>query len=201
LAYTKIVELLVEISQPQTDESLATRTQDGDREAFGLLVERYEEKLSRYGRKFIRVDEDIEDVVQEVFIKAYRNIRSFNTSQRFSPWIYRIAHNAFVNELRRKSRNPFFAMDFDSLISHPQSPDTAELPAQNREMKELVEKGLGALPANYREVLLLFYEEELSYKEIADVLQVPIGTVGVRVKRAKEALAKAYATMNIKYDF
>jgi RNA polymerase sigma-70 factor (ECF subfamily) len=198
--YTISVEQIQQIPQP-TDEELAKRTQAGDRDAFGMLVERYEQKLSHYGKRFLRVDEDIQDSVQEVFIRAYRNIRSFDTSQRFSPWIYRIAHNAFVNELRKRSRNPFFTIDLDSLVSHPQSPDVPEQGAHERDMKEMVAKGLETLPPNYREVLILFYEEDLSYKEIADVLQVPIGTVGVRVRRAKEALARAYATMNLRYDF
>ena len=183
------------------DEELAKRTQAGDRDAFGALVDRYEQKLSRYGRKFLSVQEDIEDMLQEIYIKAYRNIQSYDPSQRFSPWLYRIAHNTFVNELRRKSRSPFFAVDFDSFLAHPAAPEATEQESETREMRELVAKGLEQLPPKYREVLILFYEEELAYKEIADVLQVPVGTVSVRLKRAKETLAKAYATMNMTYEF
>ena len=189
------------ISPTHTDEELAVRTQSGDHEAFGVLVERYEKKLSRYGRKFLRANEDIQDIVQEIFLNAYRNIQSFDSGQRFSPWIYRIAHNSFVNELRRKSRRPFFAIDFDSLVAHPHAAETSEQGTHEREMREMVERGLEVVSAQYREILLLYYQEELSYKEIADVLQVPMGTVGVRMRRAKEALAKAYANMNQTYEF
>lgn len=188
-------------SDTTTDEELARLTQGGDREAFGVLVDRYEAKLARYGRKFLSVEEDIEDVLQEVYIRAYRNIQSFDTRQRFSPWIYRIAHNTFVNELRRKSRAPFFTVDFDSFIAHPHADEKTERESEEREMKELVEKGLEQVPPKYREVLILFYLEDLSYQEIADVLQVPIGTVSVRLKRAKEALGKVYETMNVTYEF
>lgn len=184
-----------------TDEQLALRTQSGDQDAFGTLVERYEQKLARYGRKFLNTHEDIQDIVQDIFMLAYRNIRSFDARQRFSPWIYRIAHNSFVNELRRKSRTPVFTVDFDSFLAHPHAAEIPEQDAHEREMREMVGKGLGALAPKYREVLTLFYEEELSYKEIADVLHVPVGTVGVRMKRAKEALATVYAKMNMTYEF
>lgn len=185
----------------RTDEELARMTQDGNKEAFGALVERYEPRLARYGRKFLSVEEDIEDMLQEVYIRAYRNIQSFDTRQRFSPWIYRIAHNTYVNELRRKSRSPFFTVDFDSFLAHPHADEKVERESEEREMKEMVETGLANVTPKYREVLILFYQESLSYQEIADVLQVPIGTVSVRLKRAKEALAKAYDALHLKYEF
>lgn len=187
--------------QNDTDEALALRTQEGDAVAFGVLVERYEQKLSRYGTRFLKRDEDIEDMLQDIFIKAYRNIQSFKSEQRFSPWLYRIAHNTFVNEIRRKSRVPFVFVDFDTLLSHPRATEETEQKAEAREMKEMVQKGLDAISEKHREVLILFYEQELSYKEIADVLQVPLGTVGVRMQRAKKALVQAYAKMNIQYEF
>jgi RNA polymerase sigma-70 factor (ECF subfamily) len=184
-----------------TDEQLARKVQAGDAASFGILMERYEVKLLRYGRKFISEQEDITDIVQEVFISAYRNMQSFDASQKFSPWIYRIAHNRFVNALRKTSRAPFFSIDFDSLISHPAAPEDTKSHAEEKEMKALVEKGLEKLPQKYREILILYYLEELSYKEIADVLQVPTGTVGIRLLRAKEALSKVYEKMNLSYEF
>lgn len=184
-----------------SDEELAERATAGDQQAFGVLAERYSEKLKRYGRKFLRDPEDIEDLIQDVFIRAYQNLKSFDTKLRFSPWLYRIAHNAFVNELRKKSRAPFFAIDFDTLVSHPVAEEDSQRDAERREAKELADAGLGELAPKYREVLLLYYEEGLSYKEIADVLLVPVGTVSVRLKRAKEALVQVYARMNITYEF
>ena len=103
----------------ETDEQLAVLVQQGDKEKFGILMKRYEDKLLRYGRKFLSGKENIEDVVQEVFIKTYENIRSFDTTQKFSPWIYRIAHNTFVNGLKSYLRNPLYLFDYDALISHP----------------------------------------------------------------------------------
>jgi RNA polymerase sigma-70 factor (ECF subfamily) len=184
----------------RTDEEIARLVQNGDTEAFGVLVERYEEKLLRYGRKFLAAKEDIEDIVQDAFINAYRNIRSFDTKMRFSPWMYRIAHNAYANELRRRSRSPITLMDFDTLISHSAHEDPPPSKLEEEEMKRMVEAGLEKLEPKYREVILLYYQEEMSYQEIADILQVPTGTVGVRIKRAKDALKKAYKDMNITYE-
>lgn len=178
---------------PHTDEELVERVQKGDAEAFGPLVERYEAKLLRYGRKFLSRSEDIEDIVQDVFLSAYQNIQGFDTRQRFSPWIYRIAHNAFVNEFRKNKRTPVVFMDFDTLISHPVYEDPKKMELEQAEIKQMIDRSLGSIPDKYREVLILYYIEDLSYKEIADVLQVPTGTVGVRIKRGKESLRIAYA--------
>lgn len=186
------------LRQP-SDEELATLVQNGDKERFGELMERYESKLFRYGRKFISDRDNIEDIVQEVFIKTYQNIQSFDTSQRFSPWIYRIAHNTFINEIRRHSRNPLQFFDFDVLVSHPDHEDPVVAERDRKEMREIVDKGLDTLGAHYREIIILYYLEEQSYKEISDILRIPIGTVGIRLKRAKDALRKIYDTLNITY--
>ncbi len=181
----------------EVDEYFARLVQNGDTESFGVLVERYEQKLLRYGRKFLAAQEDIEDIVQDAFINAYRNIKSFDSAQRFSPWIYRIAHNAFVNELKRRSRSPITFMDFDTLLSHSAYEDPAPSKLELEQMKQMVDKGLERIQPKYREVLILYYVEEMSYKEIADILQVPTGTVGIRIKRAKDALKQVYKDMNI----
>lgn len=182
---------------PLTDEECAARVQRGDKEAFGLLVDRYEAKLLRYGRKFLPTRQDIEDVVQDVFVSAYRNIRSFDTAQRFSPWIYRIAHNAFVDGLKKNKRSPFILPDFDTFISYPIADGSVERERERKEMRVMIDKGLNQMSAKYREALILYYLEELSYKEIADVLEVPIGTVGARVKRGKDELKKIYQVIGI----
>jgi RNA polymerase sigma-70 factor (ECF subfamily) len=182
-----------------TDEELALAVQAGNSDMFGPLVQQYEEKLLRYGRKFLRQPEDIQDIVQDVFVSAYQNMQSFDVTQRFSPWIYRIAHNAFVNELRRKSRNPLVYVDFDTFLAHPAYDDPAPRERELGEIKVMLEKSLGELDYKYREVLILYYLEEMSYRDIADILQVPQGTVGVRLRRAKEALRKGFEKLDTPY--
>ncbi len=173
-----------------SDEQVALRVQQGDRDAFGLLVERYQERLSRYARRFLQRDSDITDLVQDTFIRAYERLQSFDATQKFSPWIYRVAHNVFINELKRSSRSPLTLVDLDTLLVHPVYDDPAVRDRERREIAEALEVGLQKLSPKYREVLVLYYVEELGYKEIADVLEVPQGTVGVRLRRAKEALAQ-----------
>lgn len=172
------------------DEELASLVQSGDISKFGMLVERYEQKLLRYGKKFLSSKENIQDVVQEVFLKAYENIRSFDSSLKFSPWIYRIAHNAFVNILRKNSRNPLQFVDFDTFISHPIYEDPVIEEKERAEIRKFLDKGLEKLSPNYREIIILYYLEEMSYKEIADILRIPTSTVGIRLRRAREALKK-----------
>lgn len=179
-----------------TDEELAKAVQAGSADMFGPLVERYQDKLLRYGRKFLRQPEDIQDIVQDVFVSAYQNIQSFDAAQRFSPWIYRIAHNAFVNGLRKNSRNPLVYVDFDTFLAHPAYDDPATREREQQEIKAMIEKSLEELDYKYREVLILYYLEDMSYKDIAEVLQVPQGTVGVRLKRAKEALRLAFEKLH-----
>ncbi len=173
------------IDEKTTDEEIVLRVQAGDKEVFGVFVDRYQGKLLRYGRKFLAQKEEIEDMVQNVFISAYQNILGFDVTQKFSSWIYRIAHNAFVNALR-KSKTQYLSIDFDTLLSHPayEDPDTKE--REQKETRALIDEGLEDIPVKYREVLVLHYLEDLPYKEIAEILEVPIGTVGVRIKRAKE---------------
>jgi RNA polymerase sigma-70 factor (ECF subfamily) len=184
----------------ESDEILAARAQNGDTQAFGTLVERYEQKLLRYGRKFISRPEDIEDIVQTAFMSSYQNIRSFDVRQRFSPWMYRIAHNAFVNALR-KNTNSFITIDFDTFISHPVYDDPAQKEREVGEMRSMIDKGLEQLSAKYREVLILYYLEEMPYKDIATVLQVPVSTVGVRITRAKKELKTIYEKMQLSHEF
>jgi RNA polymerase sigma-70 factor (ECF subfamily) len=172
----------------RTDEELAALVQGNNQEAFGVLMDRYQTKLLRYGRRFLSQDASIVDVVQDVFVKAYENIQSFDATRKFSPWIYRIAHNAFANEIRRKSREPLMYLDLDAILAHPVYEFDPAADEERAATQILIEKGLDALAPTYKEVIILYYIEEQSYQEISDILQVPVGTVGVRLRRAREAL-------------
>lgn len=174
-----------------SDENLAELVQKGDIEKFGILMERYQPKLFRYGRKFLYDKDNIEDVVQDVFIKTFQNINSFDISQKFSPWIYRIAHNTYINAIKKSLLGPMYIFDFDTLISHTIVEDPIVREKEQKEMKDIVDTGLSLIEPKYREILVLYFIEELSYKEISDILQIPIGTVGVRIMRAKEILKQA----------
>ena len=177
----------------ETDEALAALVQGKNEAAFGVLMHRYQPKLLRYGRKFLSQSAPIEDVVQEVFIKMYQNIQSFDATRPFSPWLYRIAHNQFVNALRTHSRLPFITVDLDLFSAHSAYEIDPAGDEEREETKSLIDRGLEALSPIYREVLVLYYLENLGYQEIADVLHAPVGTVGIRLRRAREALKKYVA--------
>jgi RNA polymerase sigma-70 factor, ECF subfamily len=171
-----------------TDEALAALVQGNNYEALGVLMDRYQAKLLRYGKRFLAHDANIVDVVQDVFVKAYENIQSFDASRKFSPWIYRIAHNAFVSEIRRKKREPLAYLNLDTILAHPSYEFDPAADEERIQMKVLIDKGLDALSPAYKEVIVLYYIENQSYQEISDILQVPVGTVGVRLRRARQAL-------------
>jgi RNA polymerase sigma-70 factor, ECF subfamily len=178
------------LSDSRSDEELAVAIQGGETALFGELMRRYQPKLERYGRRFLGDGDAIADAVQETFIKAYKNLQGFNAKLTFSPWMYRIAHNVFVNMLRSKSRSPIVAVDLDTFLPHASYDDPADAERDRKDMRQAIDAGLSRVSAHYKEVLILYYLEELSYDEIAEVLRIPRGTVGVRLKRAREALKK-----------
>lgn len=177
--------------EAETDEAVALRVQAGEQDAFGELIERYTAKLSRYARKFLFDTEDAADVVQDTFIKAYENIQSFDSTRRFSPWIYRIAHNEFVNALKKKQASrTVFTFDIDTLLPHLTASETADSAALERDVRSTLDAHLGELDPKYREPLVLYYLEGMDYKEISDILHIPVSTVGVRLARGRTILKK-----------
>lgn len=183
----------------KTDEEIARKVQLGNAEAFGFLIERYEPKIIRYARKFIFNGEDAKDLVQEAFIKAYTNIQGFDADRSFSSWMYRIAHNEFINAIKKKSRMPVFTFDFDTVFPQPVAEETADNEMNKKELREMLDKCLEKLDPKYREPLILYYFEEMDYKEIAEILEVPISTVGVRLQRGKINLKKIVNKFNEKH--
>jgi RNA polymerase sigma-70 factor, ECF subfamily len=174
----------------KSDEEIAIEVQKGDIQSFGLLLDRYEKKMLRYARKFFSDKEDVKDIVQEVFIKVYANIRDFNGGRKFSPWIYRVAHNEFVNAFKKKKRMPVSFFDMDVIFPQLAAPETADGEANSRDLKQMLDRCLKELDLKYREPLTLYYFEQMDYKEIAEILKVPVSTVGVRLQRGRAILRK-----------
>jgi RNA polymerase sigma-70 factor (ECF subfamily) len=170
----------------KSDEEIAKLVQNGSANSFGILIERYQDKLLRYGKKFLYNYDDVEDAVQEVFIRVYENIQSFNIKMKFSPWIYRIAHNTFINIIRKSKREPISFFDPDTFFARSiKANEDIESSANRQFDKAEVENHLKKLKPKYREPLVLYYTEEKSYQEISDILRIPVSTVGVRINRAK----------------
>jgi RNA polymerase sigma-70 factor (ECF subfamily) len=173
------------------DEEVVRKVQAGDVESFGVLVERYESKLRRYARKFLLDANDTDDLVQDVFLQVYQNIQSVDTTRKFSSWIYRVAHNIFVNALRKREHVRRSLVDFDTIFPTLHAEEKADDQTLREEERNRLEKTLNGIDQKYREVLILYYFEELAYEDIADVLGIPVSTVGVRLRRGREYARKA----------
>jgi RNA polymerase sigma-70 factor (ECF subfamily) len=177
-----------------TDQEIVRQT-FAHKEAFGLLIERYEAKLLRYLERLgVGVREDREDILQNAFVKAYRNLHSFDPTLEFSSWIYRITHNEAMSFFRAKRARPqaILSEEGTALLTElsDEQADTAAL-AEHRLSREELAKALDALDDRYRTALLLRFFEDRSYAEMSDILEVPVGTVSTLLHRAKHALRAA----------
>lgn len=171
-----------------TDEQLAEIAQSGTQLAFTELANRYWERLLRYARRLLSGSSEAEDIVQEALLKVYINLRSFNPDRRFSPWMYRITHNVLMDHVKSRKRDPLPFFDPDVLFPHPVAPDRPDVDADISSIRRMLDAHLKILDARYREPLVLRYFQDLSYRDIADILRIPTGTVSVRIKRGLEKL-------------
>jgi RNA polymerase sigma-70 factor, ECF subfamily len=171
-----------------------------DQNNFSYLIERYEGKLRRYIYRLTNIsDEEAEDILQNIFIKVYLNINSFDGKLKFSSWIYRIAHNEIIDNFRRlKSRPQLIAVDISDskLIGLANEIDLFEEVATTLKV-EKIKKAISGLNLKYREILILRFLEEKDYQEIADIIKKPLGTVASRVNKAKKELQKSLQDKNI----
>lgn len=177
-----------------SDEKLAELTLVNN-DYFGELADRYSEKIRRYIARVIGNWQEAEDLVQDVFLKAYENIASFNSKMKFSSWLYRIAHNLAVNFIKKHYR--FRQVEFKDEIKNELLQEDNQLEKiSNNENKQMIRNALLQLKSRDREILELYYFEDKSYLEIVDILEMPINSVGSTIKRAKEKLAKIIKKIN-----
>ncbi len=180
-----------------SDEELMERVVR-DRDVFSVLVARYEEKLRRYlARLMPGVGDDMDDLLQNVFLKVYVNARGFDTALSFNSWIYRIAHNEAVSWLRRKTaRGAVAPLSEDESETFFESARLAAQTGEARLVRDEVARVLGAMNERYRTVLVLRFLEEKTYAEIADILEVPEGTVATLLHRAKVEFTRIHERHN-----
>ncbi|MDR2196097.1 MAG: RNA polymerase sigma factor RpoE [Gallionellaceae bacterium] len=185
------------MSDREVDQQLVERAQRGDKHAYELLIAKYQRRLSRLIARFVRDSAEVEDVTQEAFIKAYRALPTFRGESAFYTWLYRIGINTAKNYLlatkrRAPTSTPFDAEEAESFedagLLHEVSTPENEL--MSKQVVEAVNSSLQQLPDELRTALTLREIEGLSYEEIADVMNCPIGTVRSRIFRAREAIAE-----------
>ena len=184
------------MSERKADAELVARVQQGDKAAFDLLVLKYQRKILRLLSRMLRDQSDIEDVMQEAFIKAYRALPQFRGESAFYTWLYRIAINTARNWMSSQGRRPSSPngnqteegetfSEIDNLTDN----NTPESMLASREIAESVNATIQDLPAELRTAIVLREIDGLSYEEIAETMSCPIGTVRSRIFRAREAIA------------
>lgn len=168
---------------------LISRARDGDREAFGALVEQYRDNVYRLAYRMCGNEYDADEAAQEAFVAAWRALPNFRGDAKFSTWLYRLTTNAAIDVMRREKRHQ--TEGDGEMMEVADDSDSPQETVERTEQQEAVQKALATLSDEYREVLLLRYMEELDYAEIAEVLKLPSGTVKSRINRAKAALKTA----------
>jgi len=184
------------MSERDADAKLVARVQQGDKAAFDLLVLKYQRKILRLLSRMLRDQSDIEDVMQEAFIKAYRALPQFRGESAFYTWLYRIAINTARNWMSSQGRRPSSpngnqteeGETFDE-IDNLTDNNTPESMLASREIAESVNMTIQELPQELRTAIVLREIDGLSYEEIAEAMSCPIGTVRSRIFRAREAIA------------
>lgn len=167
-----------------SDEELAARFLQGEQEAFAELVQRYSKPLYNLAYRFTGDVGEAEDLVQEVFLRAYKSFPGLKLDLPFRPWIYRITTNLCINWVKKKR-----PVSEESIIG--KLIDEAPLPSElfeHKNLQDILQKAILKLPLKYRSVVILRYSQELTFEEIANVLNLPVGTVKTHFFRAKKLL-------------
>jgi RNA polymerase sigma-70 factor, ECF subfamily len=179
------------------DSQLVARAQRGDKRAFELLVEKYQRKLARLLSRFVRDPAEVEDVTQEAFIKAYRALPGFRGDSAFYTWLYRIGINTAKNYLialgrRAPTSTEVVAEEAEGYDDAEQlrDIDTPESQLLSKEIAETMNATIADLPEELRTAIQLREIEGMSYEDIAQIMNCPIGTVRSRIFRAREAIAE-----------
>ena len=180
--------------EDKTDEELVELVFENNA-YFSCIVFRYEDKLKRYIKRITNISkEEIDDVLQEVFIKVYTNLHGFDTKLTFSSWIYRVAHNTVISLYRKKQARPeghIVDVDDEALVNIVGGTNI-EKEVDVQYLRQHLMEAMQSIPQKYRDVLILRFFEEKEYREISDILQKPAGSVATLISRAKVQLKKEF---------
>ncbi len=189
------------MSNQASDQKLVERVQKGDNGAFDLLVLKYQHKIVNLVMRYVRDPELAQDITQEAFIKAYRALPRFRGDSAFYTWMYRIAVNTAKNHLAAQRRRP---MDIELDLQDPEQyelhaklkeTDTPEGITLSNELMEIVERAIAALPEDLQTAIILRELEGMSYEEIAQTMECPVGTVRSRIFRARDAISNKVGSL------
>lgn len=180
----------------ESDEALLKAVKNGDCESFNPLIERYKLPLYKVMYRMVLNRDDAEDLVEEAFIKAYRSIKRFDTDRPFYSWLRRIAVNNAINFLKKERRNLTEPLEFvEKSLSNGRNDPVAM--TEQKMMKERINEAMGRLPMEFRIIMSLKVEKDLSYDEISRALKIPKGTVMSRLARARQKLRQIFDEMEV----
>ncbi|MDI6739806.1 MAG: sigma-70 family RNA polymerase sigma factor [Candidatus Edwardsbacteria bacterium] len=185
------------MASQKKDFLLVERCKKGDNRAFNDLINGYKRQVYSLIYRMVNNAADAEDLAQETFIKIFRRIGLYDSNFPFHAWLFKIAHNTAIDFLRA-NKNPALSIDdYDNPIDVEDKSISLEEKTEHLSQKELIERQLAALPPPYKEILILRHQQELSYEEIADTLEIPVGTVKVRLFRAREIMKEKLARTGV----
>ncbi|MAO64639.1 MAG: RNA polymerase subunit sigma-24 [Balneola sp.] len=179
------------------DDKYVSEALSGNESSYKKLVDKYQKPLYFHIRKMIKEVELVEDLVQEVFMKAFHNLSTYSNEYAFSTWLYRIATNHTIDYLRKKKLKtlsidePYKTKDGEMEIQLPDETYLTDEPVMKKQRKQMVQEAIDDLPEKYKAVIEMRHMEEKTYQEIAEILDLPLGTVKAHIFRAREMLYKA----------
>jgi RNA polymerase sigma-70 factor (ECF subfamily) len=186
--------ILVAEKEELSDNELIKLVRQVSPERYAEIIERYQGKLFAYLYRLVGSRDEAEDLLQDVFIKAYRNLQSYDAERKFSSWVYRIAHNEAVNHIKRRSLKRFIPWEDVTATKDKLEMSSVEEDAQvnwiRKETSQEVDQAINRLPFKYKQVLVLRYYSDKSYEEISAILGRPVNTVGTLINRAKKKLSE-----------
>jgi len=195
-----IIGISTEEISKKTDSELV-KLSLANQDDFVYLVDRYKGKLASYIKRLTNANtEDVEDILQEVFIKVYLNLNDFDKDLKFSSWIYRITHNQVISGHRKiKARPEGYAVNIDDKLANSLVAET-DIKGQmdNKILQKTISSVLDKIDEKYRDVLVLKFLEEQSYQEISDILKKPLGTVASLMNRAKQEFRTEFEKQQLK---
>ena len=166
------------------DRDLVLRAQAGETEAFSELVRRHERVVYNLAFRFMRNETQADDMAQETFLKAYRLLKGFRAEARFSTWLYRVTSSVCLTEISRRKRRG----EVELTPGHLSGPETSVDPVQPSDTHEIIRRCVNRLPERYATIMTLYYLKEVSYEEIAETMNIPMGTLKTWMHRARRQL-------------
>lgn len=188
-----------------SDAELVSKVAHGSSAAMAELVQRYEKPLGRYVvRMCMPCSPYRDDLLQECFLRVYRNINDYDSTLKFSTWIYRITHNVVIDHVRRRQTNPLQGVEFEEGGSGEEFFEGARFrtdePMERKELRQRISKALQKIPADQRAALLLRFWEEKEYEEISDILKQNVNTVATWIRRGREAFKKEAQALGLQWN-